>query len=141
MLITPDSLVWGSDNDRNGAKVYRWRFAGDGLEELATIGKPSYSSAVLADGSLVLSTAYEPASAYVRAYHPAASTDLWLSEDGTRWRQIFSLPYEHHETPSSGPSRASIAFPNGTPPKQLIFMPQSTVRDDFDVLIADRSSD
>ena len=141
VMITPDSLVWGSDNDRDGARIYRWRFPVDQLEELATIGKPSYSSAVLADGSLVLSTAYEPASAYVRAFQPTPSTDLWLSEDGSRWRQILSLPYERHETPSSGPSRASIAFPNGAPLKQLIFMPQSTAGDDFDVLIADRRSD
>lgn len=135
LMITEKSLFWGSDNDRTAAKIYRWDFDRGMLKELQEIGKPSYSSTVMQDGVLILSTVYEPESPYSLQVHPEEATDLWISRDGTCWARILSLPYRHGTTSIGKPTRASISFPAGSPVGELFFTPQSTTIGDFDTSV------
>ncbi len=130
MMIAEDRLVWGSDNDRMPAAIFQWDFATATLQKLREIGKPSYFSTVLEDGTMVLSTTYEPESSYTRAFHPEPTTDLWVSRADHGWTKLMSLPYQPQQH-TWGPARASIAFPGGKPTQTLFFTPLSTVTDHF----------
>jgi hypothetical protein len=126
MIVAKDRLVWGSDNDQTGASIFQWDFGSGALTELESIGKPSYSSTRLADGTFVVSTTYEPDSPYTRAARPQPTTDLWASKDGLAWTKLLSLPHQtrQHE---SGFSRAEIVFPGGASTRELYFTPLWTV--------------
>jgi len=130
LMITKDRLLWGSDNDQEPAGIFEWNFGTSTLTKLQEIGKPSYYSTRLADGTFVLSTTYEPQSRYTKKYQPEAATDLWVSRNGFTWTKILSLPYKM-EQEAWGLSRAAIAFPGGKATEQLLFTPISTVRDRF----------
>ncbi len=130
LMITQDNLFWGSDNDVEPASIFRWNVPEARLSKIIEIGKPSYYSTVLYDGTLVLSTTYEPESQFARTYHPEPTTDLWASRDGTVWTKMLSLDYERNDMPW-GPSRATIAFPNGSKSHELLFTPLSTAKNDF----------
>lgn len=130
LMITEDYLHWGSDNDISGSSIFRWSFREQKLEKQKDIGKVSYYSTVLQDGTLVLSTTYEPNSPYTRDAKPPASTDIWVSRDGETWDQILSLPYENTGD-EARKSRAAVGFPAGRPLDKLFFTPISTVEGDF----------
>ncbi len=140
LLIQKGRLVWGSDNDRAPASIFEWDFATSTLRKLQEIGKPSYYSTALADGTLVLSTTYEPESPYTRVHHPEPSTDLWIAPPGGTWTKLLSLPYEKEMLPW-GPSRAAIAFPGGKPSQALFYTPISTGADAFATHVIQFSSD
>lgn len=131
LMITKEHLYWGSDNDREPAGIFRWSFMNRDFSKIIEIGKPSYFSTILRDGTLVLSTTYEPQSPYTGKYRPDATTDLWGSRDGSNWIKLLSLPYEAHDT-EWGPSRAAIAFPGGTATNELLFTPLSTRGNRYD---------
>lgn len=135
LMITPDALVWGSDNNQTAAAINRWDFAKQRLEKVLEVGKPTYSSTVLRNGMLVLSTVYEPTSPYTSRFHPTATTDLWVSPDGLCWNRILSLPYLPAKNRQGNMTRASLSFPAGFPTEDLYFTPQHTTRDDFDTRI------
>lgn len=127
MMVTRERLVWGSDNDEQPASIFQWTFASRTLEKLQEIGTPSYYSTVLADGTLVLSTTYEPVSPYTQRFQPETSTSIWMARPGKQWTRVLSLPYQAHQEPW-GPSRAGIAFPGGAPTETLFYMPLSTTQ-------------
>ncbi len=141
LMITAKALVWGSDNNQTAASINRWDFATNTLEKVLEVGKPTYSSTVLRNGMLALSTVYEPTSPYTQRFHPEATTDLWVSADGTCWDRILSLPY-HQQTDRDGHlTRASLSFPAGFPTDDLYFTPQHTTRDDFDTRVLKLSTE
>lgn len=135
LMITADSLLWGSDNDRTSAAINRWNFKTQTLEKVLEVGKPTYSSTVLRNGILALSTVYEPSSPFTRRFHPEATTDLWVSADGSCWHRILSLPYYPQTNRNGRMTRASLSFPAGFPTEDLFFTPQHTTRDDFDTRV------
>jgi hypothetical protein len=131
LMITKENLFWGSDNDIGPAGIFRWNFADQKLTKLTEIGKPSYYSTIMKNGTLVLSTTYEPESSFVQNHRPEATTDIWVSRDGNVWAKIYSLRYEMRST-EWGPSRAAIAFPGGIfNSDELMFTPVSTAEHNF----------
>lgn len=126
LMVTPEYLYWGNDNDQTGASVFRWDFQQEKLERLQDLGKVSYHSTILKDGTLVLSTTYEPQARWVQEHDPVPSSEIWASTNGFDWKKILSLPYERKELPS-GVSRAEIAFPGGAPLDRIFYRPISTV--------------
>lgn len=137
LIVTPDYLYWGSDNDREeGAAIFRWDIANRRLEKLQHIGKVSYYATRLRDGTLAISTTYEPQSPYTRARSPKASCELWVSRDGERWQQLLDLPYEPMQLPW-GPARAQIAFPSGAALDRLFLIPRFTQGDPFRTVVLD----
>jgi hypothetical protein len=76
LLITRDFLYWGSDNPIDGASVFRFQVASGHLEEVLHIGKVVYHSTMRSDGTMVISTTYEPKSKYVQENSPPNGTDL-----------------------------------------------------------------
>jgi hypothetical protein len=130
VMITKDRLIWGSDNDQASSSIFQWDFGGGGLTKLQAIGKPSYSSRILADGTFVLSTAYEPDSPFTQMSHPEPTTDLWTSSDGIAWTKLLSLRHETRQL-ASGLSRAQIAFPGGAKTRELFFIPLWTAEAAF----------
>lgn len=137
MMILPDALIWGSDNDTSsGADIFRYGFSDGRLEKIRHLGKVAYYSTVLRDGTLALSTAYEPESRYVREHRPSASTDLWISIDGREWHLAASFPYEPGTRRDGKPTRAWITFPAGEPQDLLLFTPINTSVHAFSTQIA-----
>jgi hypothetical protein len=137
LIIRPDYLYWGSDNDHeNGSAIFRWSFKEEKLEKLQHIGKVSYYATQLANGTMAVSTTYEPNSPYTKANSPSASTELWISHDGENWTKTLDLPHEPMQM-SWGPSRAQIAFPAGKPLEHLFLIPCSTSGDPFQTVVLD----
>jgi len=137
MMITPDALFWGSDNDTSsGADIFRYGFSDGRLAKIRHLGKVAYYSTVLSDGTLALSTAYEPDSPYVRDHRPPASADLWVSIDGREWDLAASFPYEPGTRRDGKPTRAWITFPGGEAQQLLMFTPINTSVHDFNTKIA-----
>lgn len=132
LVTTADYLYWGSDDDTaKGASIFRWSFQERRLEKLVHIGKVSYHSTMLADGTLVISTTYEPKSGYVRLNNPPKTSDLWVSRDGVSWRQALSIPYDPDVMTAWGPGRAQMAFPFGTGVENLWMSPVDTIGNPF----------
>lgn len=137
LIATPDCLYWGSDNDHEeGSAIFRWSFERNRLEKLQDIGKVSYYATQLADGTLAVSTTYEPNSRYTKANAPRPCTELWLSHDGDRWTKALELPHEPKQM-SWGASRAQIAFPTGAPLEHLYLIPLSTSGNPFATVVLD----
>lgn len=131
LMITPDHLYWGSDNDTSeGATIFRWHFADERLQPLQYIGKPGYFSTILSDGTLVLSTAYEGGSRYARYARPSPTAEIWASKDGINWRSVVTLESDTLN-PRFGVPRSTIAFPAGAPTANLMYSPRGTRRNDF----------
>ena len=131
VIITKDRLIWGSDNDQTSASIFQWDFAGGTLSRVQAIGKPSYSSRMLADGTFVLSTTYEPDSLNTQMSRPEPTTDLWTSRDGIAWTKLLSLPQERRRLAPGHLSRAQIAFPKGAKTRELLFTPLWTAEAAF----------
>jgi len=112
LIITKDFLYWCSDNDVSGSSICRWSFENRLREKLIFIGKPSYHSTCLKDGTLVFSTTYEPDSQYTKNFNPKPSTEIWISKNGIDWFKIIDLDYKESVTPY-GKSRPQIVFPAG----------------------------
>jgi hypothetical protein len=129
MIIEPDYLYWCSDNDCSGSSLYRYNFAHQSREKIRFIGKPSYYSTKLADGTLVFSTTYEPSSPFTKQFAPDPTTDLWISKDGLDWLKITSFEHKLFKT-SYGGSRASIVFPSGDAADFLYLTPDNTIMQD-----------
>lgn len=135
LIVTPDYLYWGSDNDRpEGAAIFRFDPGRQRLEKLQHIGKVSYYAAQLADGTLAVSTTYEPNSVFTKAASPRASSEVWISRDGEHWQCLLDVPYEPMQE-SWGPARAQIAFPAGEPLERLFVIPRYTQGDPFKTLV------
>jgi len=134
LIVTPDFLYWGSDNSQTGAAIFRWSFANEKLEKLQDIGNVSYYSTILKNGTLVVSTTYEPDSLYTKLFNPQATADIWVSRSGIEWTKIVSLPHELRHG-KSGPSRAQIAFPSGGPSELLYYTPYATREHEFTVQV------
>ena len=134
MIIREHDLIWGSDNDQTGASIFRWDFDAQKLEKLQDIGKVSYFSTALASGAVVINTTYEPGSPFVRNNQPSAMTDIWLSKSGDHWSKVLSFPHQEHLTAQGKSSRASVAFPAGTPGDYLFTYQYSTACEEGNTL-------
>ena len=131
LIPTDDFLYWGSDDDQAGASIYRFNFSNGTREKLVFIGKPSYYATKLKDGTLIISTTYEPESYFTIKDNPEPATDIWISKDGRIWFKILTLPQRKFKTPF-GYSRARIALPAGDYSSELLFFtPKSTLDADF----------
>ena len=91
LMVTKDYLVWCSDNDQTGSFVYRFNPATEVREKLFPIGKSSYYSTVLKDGTLVFSTAFEYRAPFVKKTNLDSSADLWVSKDSLQWFKVTSF--------------------------------------------------
>jgi hypothetical protein len=109
LIATPDALYWGTDNDRTGADIVRWSFATQRLERVRHIGKVSYFSTRLSDGSLAITTTHEPDSPFTLDKNPPPTTELWVSRNGEDWHVAWALP----AAVPRGPSRAQLVIPSG----------------------------
>jgi len=128
LVATDRYLFWGTDNDRTGAAILRWSFDSRRLTRLVDIGNPSYYSTRLRDGTLAVSTTYEPDSPYTRRFAPEQAADLWLSRDGGNWHRVLRLPYRERRTGGYA-ARASIQMPSGdSSAAVLAFSPFETTR-------------
>jgi len=95
LLITPESLIWGTDagQDTSGNVknyIYKLDLKAGTRKKLCCIDKPAYYSTLFADGSMCIATTFEPK--IKREVIPSA--DLWWSKDGIDWGLIDSFPYK-----------------------------------------------
>ena len=135
LIITENFLYWCSDNDRTGSNIYKYDFSTGERTKIKSIGKPGYYATKLKDGTLVISTAYEPISPYSKSYNLQPTADLWVSENGSDWHKILSLQGKIYET-EYGPSRASIILPDGDYSSNYLFLtPEDTLNSDFSTLV------
>ncbi len=131
LITTKNLLYWCSDNDRTGSNIYRYNFANNEREELAFVGKPSYYSTQLRDGTLAFSTTFEPESEYSNSFHPEPTTDLWISKNGKDWHKVLSVAGKIYKE-AHGLSRPSILLPSGDYSADDLFLtPMSTLTSDF----------
>ncbi|MBU8933321.1 MAG: hypothetical protein KOO62_04870 [candidate division Zixibacteria bacterium] len=121
LMITEDFLYWCSDNDRDGSHIYRYNVGTGERERLASVGKPSYYSTQLEDGTLVFSTTYEPSSRYSKQMNPDATTDIWISRSGTNWFKVLSITGDPDESPY-GLTRPQIILPSGDASSRHLFL-------------------
>ncbi|NOY60716.1 MAG: hypothetical protein GXO75_17555 [Calditrichaeota bacterium] len=128
LIIGKDYLFWCSDNDSLGSNIYRFNVNMNRREKIFFVGKPSYYSTKLSDGTLAISTTYEPESSFTKETSPHPTTDIWISRKGLHWYRILELPHKSFQTPV-GESRSSIVFPSGDyNAESLYFSPQNTMK-------------
>ncbi len=111
LMVTKDYLVWCSDNDQTGSFVYRFNPATKVRQKLFPIGKSSYYSTVLKDGTLVFSTAFEYRAPFVKKANPDSTADLWVSKDSLQWFKVASFP-EADGIRVKGAERPQLIIPN-----------------------------
>lgn len=135
MIVTDSALYWGSDNDEAASSIFRFDPASRVLTRLQDIGNPSYASARLADGTLIVTTTFEPGSRFTRETGAAMSyTSLWASRTGEQWTEILRLAAD--TAAALAGRRAQIQLPaTQTPLPQLVMTPFWTIRHDFSTLI------
>lgn len=132
LVVTEDALYWGSDDNRFRPGIFRYDVIADILERVADLDNPSYHAARLADGTLAISSTYEPRSPFTRNTRPPAATSLWLSSDGRSWSRAFSLAAD--STEAANGSRAQLQLPHGDPLPALFATPWHTAEDAFTTL-------
>ena len=135
LIMTDNFLFWCSDNDQTGSHVYKYNFITNKRERLRFVGKPSYYSTKLKDGTLVFSTTYEPSSPYTKSENPENSTDLWLSKNGDKWFEVYSIVGKVVQK-DWGLARPNMSLPNGDYSSEYIFIsPTNTTELDFSTQI------
>lgn len=131
LITTQNFLYWCSDNDKTGSNIYRYNFSNNKREKLAFVGKPSYYSTQLKDGTLVFSTTFEPNSPYSDVFNPEPTADLWISKNGKKWHKVLSIPGKIYEK-THGPSRPTLILQGGDYSSDYLFLtPQNTLNSDF----------
>ncbi|MHB1327689.1 MAG: hypothetical protein ACYC2K_05745 [Gemmatimonadales bacterium] len=136
MIVTDSALYWGSDNDEAAASIFRFDPASRVLTKLQDIGNPSYASARLADGTLIVTTTFEPGSRFTQASGAAMGySSLWASRTGQQWTEILRLPAD--TAAALAGRRAQIQLPaTQAPLSQLVMTPFWTIQHDFSTLTA-----
>jgi hypothetical protein len=135
LITTKNFLYWCSDNDTTGSNIYRYNFSNNKREKLAFVGKPSYYSTQLKDGTLVFSTTFEPNQVYTKSFNPEPTTDLWISKNGRDWYKVLSI---HGKIPETGyrPRRPHLVLSGGDYSSDYLFLtPRITLNSDFSTLI------
>lgn len=126
LVIRPDDLLWCSDDDQDGSKVFRYSFSQAQKELVQPIGKPCYHAEQLADGTVVLSTTYEPESVWTQKTDPRPSTELYLSRRGRRYLKVWELDKDQSGA-FAFRDRPRFAFPLGPKdPAELYMTPLRT---------------
>jgi len=132
LIVAERFLYWGSDDDENQPGIYRYDFSLARLDTLALLDNPSYHAAVLEDGTMAITTTFEPLSTYTRRASPPAATTLWVSSDGVAWHPTLtiggSIPGDVSDV------RPTMGLPSGDPLPALIVTPFVTERHDFSML-------
>ncbi len=136
MIVTDSALYWGSDNDEAAASIFRFDPASRVLTELQQIGNPSYASARLADGTMIITTTFEPGSRFTAESGAAMGyTSLWASRTGQLWTEILRLPAD--TAAALAGRRAQIQLPaTQVPLPHLVMTPFWTIEHDFSTLTA-----
>lgn len=121
LLITKDSLIWGSDAGQDAPRriknyIYKLDVASGKRQKICCIDKPAYYSTFLADGSMCIATTFEPKI----KRQVSASADLWWSKDGEEWSLIYSFPYKCAGR-QYGTKYASIFVPDNSSSKKVVF--------------------
>jgi hypothetical protein len=93
LIPTKDALFWGSDGEPEGSNIYRYDFSSGQRTRLQHVGNPVWFGTQLADGTLALTSSYEPFIPYTAEKSPPKETALWLSRDGTAWFKTVTFPY------------------------------------------------
>jgi hypothetical protein len=132
MVVTPEALYWGSDDDQQSPGIYRYDVRSGALERQSDLDNPSYHAALLSNGTMVVSTTYEPGSLYTKSAQPPAATSLWASRDGRRWKKILTRSADAEEV-SLG-LRGQLQIPHGDPLPAIFVTPWHTERDEFATL-------
>jgi len=110
-VFLPDAMIWGNDDDVHGSGIFRFDRATGSLSRIHEIGKPSYHATILADGTIALSTTYEPGSVFTRQENPEPTTEIWISAAGSGWHLLDTFLWEEGEE-VWGPSRAVARLPS-----------------------------
>jgi hypothetical protein len=135
LLVREHDLIWGSDNDRAAAGIFRWNMDDRSLTRLQTIYNPSYFAGGLADGTMVITTTYEPESDFSRLEESHPYTSVWVSRDGQAWSEVLQLEGEPVLT-SGRTARPQIRLPDGDGSlPQLFATPLWTSRHSLSTLI------
>jgi hypothetical protein len=132
MIVTEEALVWGSDDDEGQPAIFRFTPETGELVRLRDLDNPSYHAGRLADGTMAITTTYEPLSPFTRAQSPPASSSLWISRDGMDWTRVLTL--EGDSAHWSAGKRPQIQIPSGDPLPALFLTPWFTEQWDFAAL-------
>jgi hypothetical protein len=107
-----------------------WDFKKNKRKQLCCVDNPSYYSMKLADGSMAISTTYEPL--IKRKTNPEAA--IWISDDGLNWKKYAAFPYELKKR-KIGTKYATIQFPVSDGSSACFcFSPLNIVKFDFCLL-------
>jgi hypothetical protein len=109
-VFLPDAILWGTDNDWYASEIIRYDRATEAVTAHLEIGKPSYHATVLADGTVAVSTTYEPRSVFTREQSPETTTEVWISRDETSWHLLDTYDWKWEED-RSGMPRAMAQLP------------------------------
>jgi len=135
LIVTKDALFWGSDSDSRSTRpgIFRYDLKQKDIERVATLDNPSYYAARLSNGTLAVTTTFEPRTGYSVARHAPATTSLWLSRDGRTWARDFSLPADSSSLKDG--KRPQIQLPSGDPLPVLFATPWHTSEFNFTTLL------
>ena len=93
LIVTKDSLFWGSDGEPAGSNIYRYDFASGKRRVVQAVGNPVWFATQLSDGTMVVASSYEPFIPYSAEQSPPREAALWISRDGNRWRKSVTFSY------------------------------------------------
>ena len=113
-LIAPvfreEAVFWGNDDNREGSEIFELR-RGDSIPTPRQwIGKPAYHASLLSDGSMAISTTYEPQSRWSNREQPTRTAEIWISRRGSDWSILDSFEWVKSQE-LWGLSRALIRLP------------------------------
>jgi len=138
LLIAPDYLYWGSDDiSADGAGIFRWDFSRSELRRMQFLGKPAYYSTILRDGTMLISTAYEAKSNYVKSKSPDPTAEIWASRDGVHWTKVMTVGTNLANPTNPVAPRSSIAFPLGARLNEIVYSLMGTEAFDYTTQILD----
>jgi hypothetical protein len=134
-IITEEALYWGSDDDRVNPGIFRFDPNAGPPRRLADLPNPSYSAALLEDGSMVVATTYEPKTPWTMSAPAPPRVSLFFSPDGEEWTEILGLPASAEAVQRS--LRPQLLLPTGDPLPFLVAGPLHTAEHHFTLLVVD----
>ena len=139
LIPLENSIIWGSDAGQDAPEdatnfIYMWDFKENKKKQLCCIDNPAYYSIKLADGSMAISTTYEP----LIKKKSKSEAVIWISDNGLNWKKHAVFPYEFKKR-KTGTKYATIQFPiSDASNSDLYCSPLNVVNFDFCILKIDR---
>lgn len=130
LIVTSESLYWGSDDDRNSGSIFRWDFQTSSLNKLIELGNVSYFSTVLDDQLLAISTTHEPGSGATKNSLTVPEMSIFVSKNGANWVKALTLDYESYNT-QWGKAEGFLAFAAGHPQNRLWVVTRASEADEL----------